>query len=357
MLNSLNSWCAGNNMKINPSKSNVVHFRPPSVPRCNTTFVCGNAEIPLTDRYKYLGLVLTEHLDYAITAKVVAQSANRALGLVIAKTKSFGGLSYSVFTKLYESVVCPVITYGAAIWGTEDFSCINSVQYRAARFFLHVNKHTANAAVSGDIGWTPMECRLWKVIGTFWSRLANMSVERINKRSVLWAKSKSSTSCRNWPYRVQRQFLSFGLEELCNMNVPMSKSVILMSLLPVVLNNFIRHWKEDLNRVSGKTGIGGNKLRTYRLFKHDFETEIYCKNVWSAKHRGAIAKFRTGTAPIRLETGRYESLPVSQRKCFNCDCVENEEHVLVNCPLYDDIRFELFNKCHVCMSRIFRFYR
>jgi hypothetical protein len=40
----------------------------------------------------------------------------RALGLIIAK--SFGGVPYSVFTKMFESVVCPVIAYGAAIWGT-----------------------------------------------------------------------------------------------------------------------------------------------------------------------------------------------------------------------------------------------
>jgi hypothetical protein len=167
MLDMLNSWSVVNSMSINTSKSNVVHFRPPSIARCNNVCVCGDLEIATTDRYKYLGLVLTEHLDYAVTTKVVAQSANIALGLVIAKAKSFGGVSYDVFTKLSESVVCPVIAYGAAIWGTEMFNCIHTVQYRAARFFLNVNKHTANAAVSSDIGWTPMECRMWKVVELF----------------------------------------------------------------------------------------------------------------------------------------------------------------------------------------------
>ena len=33
----------------------------------------------------YLGLTLTEHLDYNVTAKIVAQSASRALGFLIAK--------------------------------------------------------------------------------------------------------------------------------------------------------------------------------------------------------------------------------------------------------------------------------
>ena len=103
-------------------------------------------------QYKYLGLVLTEHLDYAVTTKIVAQSANRALGLLIAKSKAFGGLKHEPFTKLYESDVVPIISYGAAIWATHSYSCINAVQHGAARYFLNVGRNTPNAAVSGDIG-------------------------------------------------------------------------------------------------------------------------------------------------------------------------------------------------------------
>ena len=117
----------------------------------------------MVESYKYLGLVLTVFLDYSKTAKAVAKSANRALGLIIAKSKAFGGLPYDVLYKLYESLVCPVIRYGAPIWGTECFSCIQAVQNRAARYFLNVGKYTPVAAVNGDTAWYPMECRLWKV--------------------------------------------------------------------------------------------------------------------------------------------------------------------------------------------------
>ena len=57
------------------------------------------------------------------------------------------------------------------------------------------------------------------------------------------------------------------------------------------------------------------------------------------KYRRAIALFRCGSAPIRLETGRYEGLDVSERVCLSCESVvEDEKHVLVQCPLYDDLR-------------------
>ena len=63
------------------------------------------------------------------------------------------------------------------------------------------------------------------------------------------------------------------------------------------------------------------------------------------KHRSALAKFRCGVAPIRLETGRYERLAVNNRICPLCNReVENEVHVLLKCPQYTDIRQTLFDK-------------
>ena len=65
------------------------------------------------DRHTYLGITLNEFLDYNVTAKAVAQSSSRALGLLIAKLKCMGEMPYDVFTKLYDAVVWSVINYGA----------------------------------------------------------------------------------------------------------------------------------------------------------------------------------------------------------------------------------------------------
>ena len=59
---------------------------------CFHAFICGNDTISYVDNYTYLGVILTEHLDFDYMAKKVAQSASRALGLLIAKAKLFGGL-------------------------------------------------------------------------------------------------------------------------------------------------------------------------------------------------------------------------------------------------------------------------
>ena len=107
--------CGANRMSVNASKSNVVHFRPNSVTRTSFEFKYGVTSILTADKYTYLGITLNEFLDFNITAKAVAQSVSRALGLLIAKYKCIGGMTYHVFSKLYDTLVWPVISYGASV--------------------------------------------------------------------------------------------------------------------------------------------------------------------------------------------------------------------------------------------------
>ena len=108
-------------------------------------------------------------------------------------------------------------------------------------------------------------------------------------------------------------------------------------------SGYLEKWKEELNRETAIRGRGRNKLRTYRPFKKKYCTE-YMGRI-PAKHRSALSKFRCGVAPLRLETGRYEGLEPDDRICLQCNSgVESEEHVLLQCSLYDDLRFRLFQE-------------
>ena len=128
LLDALEKWCQDNQMYVNEDKSKVVHFRAKSNAVTDTCFNICDKNIQVTNQYVYLGLLLTEHLDYKMMAKHVSKSASRALGLVISKFKAFGGLPFYTFTKLYDAIVWSTISYGAAIWGDRSFSCINTIQ-------------------------------------------------------------------------------------------------------------------------------------------------------------------------------------------------------------------------------------
>jgi hypothetical protein len=71
-----------------------VHFRNPSVPPTNEIFLMGEKQLGVVSKYQYLGLLLTEFLDYNEMAKAVARSAGRALSLLIVKSKAHGGFHF-----------------------------------------------------------------------------------------------------------------------------------------------------------------------------------------------------------------------------------------------------------------------
>ena len=76
----------------------------------------------------------------------------------------------------------------------------------------------------------------------------------------------------------------------------------------------------------------------------EYETENYCTLLMPASHRAAFAKFRCGVVSIRIETGRFENLDASLRQCQSCHVVENETHVILECPTYNGLRNYLFAK-------------
>ena len=88
-------WC----LIINTDKSKVIHFRPPIIEITLDAFKLGIFTLEIGSQYKYLGVILTEHLDYMTMTKQVAQSASKALGLIIAKNKAFVDIPYGYCSK------------------------------------------------------------------------------------------------------------------------------------------------------------------------------------------------------------------------------------------------------------------
>lgn len=81
-------------------KTKDVHFRNKHDPRTNVGFVRGQDVIEVTGQYKYLGRVLHEWLDYKVTVKAVTQWARMALGLLISKSKTAGGVAIRLFPEI-----------------------------------------------------------------------------------------------------------------------------------------------------------------------------------------------------------------------------------------------------------------
>ena len=231
--------------------------------------------------------------------------------------------------KLVESVVWPVIEYSAPVWGSR-------------------------------------ECK-WKAVMRQWCRFQNMDNSRLNKRIFLWTLGNSQTKS-NWCTRVQRMFGKCSLHGECVTHFVPDTIRPTMDLAQKQNDQ----WVATVNWQQAVGGEGHKKLRLYREHKFEPVTEPYVKMVMPKAHRSALAKLDAacGVALLNIELGRYfgTRTPLERRVCLACsnDAIEDEVHVLIECPAYDVVRkylmdsadtvpdFEILNskeKLNVVMSR------
>ena len=71
----------------------------------------------------------------------------------------------------------------------------------------------------------------------------------------------------------------------------------------------------------------------------------YLLTTGSYRGRMLMTTLRTGTNTLRIETGRWEHL---ERICDQCDLknVENELHMITQCPRYQNERGDLYSKIY-----------
>ena len=90
------------------------------------------------------------------------------------------------------------------------------------------------------------------------------------------------------------------------------------------------------------------KLEFFKYIKVDYESENYLNRIRHFDQRRKFTKFRISDHKLAIETGRYfkENIQryLRKYKCCNNDVIESEMHLLYHCPLYDNLRKELFGR-------------
>jgi hypothetical protein len=158
MLDVVYKWSRQWRMMVNSSKTQVVYFRKKNTARTNKVFKCGKDKLNVVPKYKYLGYILEEPLDYSVIANTLSEAAGRAVRALVNKCIKNNNFRYDTYTKLYESCVVPIMDYASGVWGYNRYDKPNVIQNRAIRSFLGVHRYTSNVAIQGDMAW------IWPIV-------------------------------------------------------------------------------------------------------------------------------------------------------------------------------------------------
>ena len=158
LLNTTHEWCKKWRVLINGSKTKAVHFRSKGCKATDTHLLLGTMVIDKARSYKYLGIWLDEHLNGDVMIEALKKGGSWALGNLISKTRYNYDLSYSSYTKLFETTVLPILDYSCGSWAcviNTNVHQLDQIQQRAARLYCGVPHTTPLVGLEGDIRWCP----------------------------------------------------------------------------------------------------------------------------------------------------------------------------------------------------------
>ena len=242
-----------------------------------------------------------------------------------------GNLSVKAGVGLWKALVRPILEYAAEIWGDGEWEEAEKVQREMGRRILGVLEKTTNEAVLGDLGWWQLKARRDMLRLTYWRKLLNMKQDRLPKLMYEWEREEGleNTWCKN----TERIMRELGLEDYWIIQ----KTTVNQSEWNKLIKDRIQMREEFLllRRMKNKP-----KLRTYIQFKKKLRQEEYLANEDGIGRR-MLARIRSGTNNLRIETGRHEKREVKDRICQVCGTgTEDENHFLNVCSTYNDIRSE-----------------
>jgi hypothetical protein len=327
-LTTLEKWCTKWKMKVNIQKSQIMHFRATRKKGTNFMFRYGKSVLKKVDSYKYLGFIIDKNLKMLQGLKSLSDAAGRALGGIIAKFRLLKGLGYDTYTKLYHTCVVPIMDYFSALWHPVKVADYNSVHFRAIRFYMGVPSRTPLLFLEGEMDWVMPSVRRKLEAIRLWNRLLNKDPDSLIKKIF----ELDYLAENSWCNDVKNILESVGLivkfenKEVCSLN----------QVLDLLCDQEKQRWRNEL--------LNKPKLRTYKTFKQDIYTENYLKMGLSRGTVSIFAQLRSGVLPLKVEVGRYNATPLTNRTCELCkdESVEDEYHFLLKCKSYEVERENLF---------------
>ena len=161
-LTALEDWETKWQMRFHPEKCTVIRVCTNKSLRKNTSYKLHDHVLDVVDCNKYLGVNISEDLNWKKHVDYTAAKASRTLGFL---RRNLRDCSKEVRSSAYNAMVQPTLDYASTAWDPhtkEDINTLDKVQRRGARFVC--NNYTDRTpgcvtAMLNSLEWIPLSTR------------------------------------------------------------------------------------------------------------------------------------------------------------------------------------------------------
>ena len=348
--------------RFNVKKTKVQVFHASPGTPCKVTLY-GDV-IEQVQSFRYLGIPFQSNGKWNEAKADLLRRATTALRRVLPFNPDHDSLSVEIKELVYTAKSRSVIEYASAIIGHHIWPEAETLNIEAARRILRPNKTLCNDVLLGDLGWPSILHRRDDLRLRYWCRIRSMKPDRL-LRQVYDISLKDARAmgpnCRNWVAMTRKVLIrNDGLHLMDGGGPPTDPdcsdpdSSDPDSSDPDCFDPDSSELvaKADQSRWLARLATKP-KVEWYRVHKTTKTREPYLDLIASFQQRRHILQLRAGAYLLRIEYGRYDGLVRSERLCLLCCSmqVESEEHFLLDCPAFAEIRPKLQAGISSCRAR------
>jgi hypothetical protein len=134
-VNKLGEWALENTIKINSDKSEAVCFTKARVKE-RIRYYIGDELIPVANRFKYLGIIISSNLNLADHVNYTLRKAWKALHFIMRILRKGNNHTERL---AYTTLVRPILEYGAVCWDPHREGQVSALHHvQTERLNLHI---------------------------------------------------------------------------------------------------------------------------------------------------------------------------------------------------------------------------
>jgi hypothetical protein len=103
-------------MSIIENTTEIIAFRNGGPLRSYEKWLYNGSSVNVTSMYKYMGLLFTPKCSWREAKTKLAAQARKSIYAIKSYQRNFGKFFHSDYFKLFDSMVKPILTYGAEIY-------------------------------------------------------------------------------------------------------------------------------------------------------------------------------------------------------------------------------------------------
>ena len=342
LLDNLSLFCTKWGLMVNMEKTKFMVFRNGGIVKGNEKVYFNGIRISTASYYKYLGVLISSRLCWSPAQVTLSQQAGKAMNYIYKINKELD-FSFVTSNEIFDKCIVPVSIYGCEVWGMKVYQCVENNLVKFCRHQLGVGSKAPIPAILGECGRKRMYVLCYTKCIKYWLKLIKLREGSLLKSCYNLAYNQCQAGRCNWAKDVKNILYSFGFGFVWDRQNVENEKVFLDEFTIRLSDCDTQLWNNSMSQMP--------KLRTLRLFKKEFVPEPYLFLLIPQRLRSAWARFTIGCHDLEIERGRHTSIPANERFCKLCIsvhsmCIEDEYHVLLHCPFYNDLRRIYLNTEH-----------